>query len=64
VAASDDGNGDRKRLLLLIPISAVVTLIWTVAAIRAVAFGDTQTLLIVSAPFSLLCGFVFGRPWK
>lgn len=48
------------RLILLIPVSVIITATWVAAGVRAVWFGDVQMLVIVSGPFTLLCGYLFG----
>ncbi len=53
-------NGERRRLLLLVPIATVITAIWAVCALRAAIYGDTRALVIATAPFTILCGFLFG----
>lgn len=55
MAASDGG-----RARLLVPIAAVLTLVWVAAGARAIFIGDVAPLVIASAPFGLLCGYLFG----
>lgn len=59
VAPETDGHRD-ARLMLLVPVSAIITAAWVAAGVRAVWFGDVQMLVIVSGPFTLLCGYLFG----
>ena len=65
MADSGPGDGDRKRLYLLIPVSSVVTSVWLLCAVRAVVTGDVTAFTVASVPFGGLCGYVFGisLPW-
>lgn len=54
-----DGRFDGRNRLIL-PVAAVLTLMWVVAGLKAMLTGDNATFLIVSTPFGLLCGYVFG----
>lgn len=60
MAANGHGNGERKRLLLLVPLATLISVVWVVCAFRAVVYGDTRALLIASAPFAAVTGWCFG----
>lgn len=46
--------------MLLVPVSTIITAAWLAAGVRAVWFGDVQVLVVMSGPFTLLCGYLFG----
>ncbi len=60
MAGNGTANGDRKRLLLLVPLACVITAVWVAAGIRAVLTGDAASFVVASAPFGALVGYVLG----
>ncbi len=53
-------NGDRARLLLVVPFGIVLLVSFAAALARALVTGDVQPLVIVSVPFGSFVGYVIG----
>jgi len=45
---------------LVIPVAAVVTLLWAIAGVVALVTAQVQVFLIVTGPFGVVIGYVFG----
>lgn len=53
-------DGRPLRDLLVIPLTAVITLMWSIAGIAALVTGETYVFGLASGPFVMVCGYAFG----
>jgi hypothetical protein len=53
-----DANGTRNWLIR--PIALLIAAVWCVSAVFGLLTHDYVTLEIATAPFLMMCGYVFG----
>lgn len=46
---------------LVVPLAAVLSLMWVASGIAAIATGQTSIFAIASGPFTFMCSYVYGR---
>lgn len=57
----------RTRERLILPLAVVVTFMWVAAGVEALYRGDVGVITIISVPFGIITGYVYGinvRPGK
>lgn len=54
-----DERSPRERLI--VPVAAVLTLMWAAAGMAALCTGKSQVFLIATGPFGAMCGYLFAR---
>ncbi len=49
----------RERLIL--PVAAVLTMMWAASGCAAIYSGKADVFLIATGPFGAMCGYLFAR---
>ncbi len=58
MAGSNGGLSASNRVR--VTVTAILTAMWVAAGVKAIVTGDITAFGLVTGPFTLMCGYVFG----